>query len=36
MTTVLRHKHLSILADMEIIELDADTNQIEFAKNWSY
>jgi len=36
MTTVLRHKHLPILSDMEIIEFDADTNQIEFAKNWSY
>lgn len=36
MMTVLRHKHLPILSDMGLIEFDADANQIEFAKNWSY
>jgi hypothetical protein len=36
MMTVLRHKHLPMLSDMEILEFDPEANQIEFAKNWSY
>ncbi|MFW6435407.1 MAG: DUF7344 domain-containing protein [Halovenus sp.] len=36
MTTVLRHKHLPVLSDMGLIEFDADTNQVEFAGDWSY
>lgn len=33
---VLRHKHLPMLVDMEIVAFDQEANQIEFAENWSY
>jgi len=36
MMTVLHHKHLPMLADMGLLETDPETNQIEFAEDWSY
>lgn len=36
MMAILHHKHLPMLADMGLLETDPETNQIEFAEDWSY
>lgn len=36
MMAILHHTHLPMMTNMGLVESNPDTNQIDFAENWSY